>query len=156
MKGKFSGSDAFDFPFPVTAFSGTAALCAAFAALYALGMPGYDVPGLPFACLVPLLILSTSSGNARQAARRGFVAGTLGNLLLMYWIAYTVAVQGNLGWALGSLGALLVSAYLDGQLNECDMTLRDLHAVGKSFSRVLSAVSHTRIEYPKTPASGRP
>src|SRR3990170_6097270 len=47
-------------------------------------------------------------------------------------------------------------AYLDGQLNECDMTLRDLHAVGKAFGRVLSAVSHTRVEYPKTPASGRP
>ena len=47
-------------------------------------------------------------------------------------------------------------AYLDGQLNECDVTLRDLHAVGKAFRRVLSAVSHTRVEYPKTPASGRP
>ncbi|MGZ8462691.1 MAG: apolipoprotein N-acyltransferase [Candidatus Deferrimicrobiaceae bacterium] len=112
MKGEFFGSNAFDFPFPVAGFSGTAALCAAFAAMVALGMPGYDVPGLPFACLVPLLILSTASSNARQAARRGFVAGTLGNLLLMYWIAYTVAVQGNLGWALGSLSALLVSAYL--------------------------------------------
>jgi apolipoprotein N-acyltransferase len=112
LKGEFSGSNAFDFPFPVAGFSGTVALCAAFAAMVALGMPGYDVPGLPFACLVPLLILSTASSNARQAARRGFVAGTLGNLLLMYWIAYTVAVQGNLGWALGSLSALLVSAYL--------------------------------------------
>jgi putative nucleotidyltransferase with HDIG domain len=47
-------------------------------------------------------------------------------------------------------------AYLDGQLNECDLTLRDLHAVGNAFSKVLSAVSHTRVEYPKTPASGRP
>jgi putative nucleotidyltransferase with HDIG domain len=43
-------------------------------------------------------------------------------------------------------------AYLDGQLNECDMTLRDLHAVGKSFTRVLSAVGHARVEYP---ASGK-
>ncbi|MGZ8447141.1 MAG: HD family phosphohydrolase [Candidatus Deferrimicrobiaceae bacterium] len=47
-------------------------------------------------------------------------------------------------------------AYLDGQLNECDMSLRDLHAVGTSFRRVLSAVSHPRVEYPKAPASGRP
>jgi apolipoprotein N-acyltransferase len=112
LKGESSWGSAFDFPFPAESFSGTAALCAAFAAMYALGMPGYDVPGLPFACLVPLLILSTSSGSARQAARRGFVAGTLGNLLLVYWIAYTVAVQGNLGWVLGSISALLVSAYL--------------------------------------------
>jgi cyclic-di-AMP phosphodiesterase PgpH len=47
--------------------------------------------------------------------------------------------------------------YLDGQLNECDMTLRDLHAVGKAFGRVLSAVSQPRVEYPESgagPASG--
>ena len=97
MKGEFSGGNAFDFPFPAATFSGTAALCAAFAAMVALGMPGYDVPGLPFACLVPLLILSTSSGNARQAARRGFVAGTLGNLLLVYWITCSTVYQRELG-----------------------------------------------------------
>jgi putative nucleotidyltransferase with HDIG domain len=45
--------------------------------------------------------------------------------------------------------------YLDGQLDECDMTLRDLSSVGKAFSRVLSAVSHTRVEYP-TIRAGRP
>lgn len=47
--------------------------------------------------------------------------------------------------------------YLDGQLNECDMTLRDLHAVGAAISRVLAAVAHPRVEYPETgagPASG--
>jgi len=38
--------------------------------------------------------------------------------------------------------------YLDGQLDECDMTLRDLSSVGKAFSRVLVAVSHSRVEYP--------
>ncbi|HZW37624.1 MAG: HD family phosphohydrolase, partial [Deltaproteobacteria bacterium] len=41
-------------------------------------------------------------------------------------------------------------AYLDGQLNECDMTLRDLHAVGQSFTRVLTAVAHARVEYPES------
>jgi membrane-associated HD superfamily phosphohydrolase len=44
-------------------------------------------------------------------------------------------------------------AYLDGQLDECDMTLRDLSTVGKAFSRVLSAISHSRLEYPKAPVS---
>jgi len=39
--------------------------------------------------------------------------------------------------------------YLDGQLNECDMTLRDLHAVGRSISQVLAAVSHGRVDYPE-------
>lgn len=45
-------------------------------------------------------------------------------------------------------------AYLDGQLNECDMTLRDLHAVGNALSRVLAAVCHTRVEYPSNQESG--
>ena len=40
-------------------------------------------------------------------------------------------------------------AYLDGQLDECDMTLRDLHAIGGAFSRVLSVVSHGRVDYPE-------
>jgi cyclic-di-AMP phosphodiesterase PgpH len=39
--------------------------------------------------------------------------------------------------------------YLDGQLNECDMTLRDLHAVGRAISQVLAAVSHGRVDYPE-------
>ncbi len=39
--------------------------------------------------------------------------------------------------------------YLDGQLNECDMTLRDLHAVEQAFASVLSAVSHSRVAYPE-------
>ena len=41
-------------------------------------------------------------------------------------------------------------AYMDGQLNECDMTLRDLHAVSQSFMRVLSAVVHARVDYPES------
>jgi cyclic-di-AMP phosphodiesterase PgpH len=40
--------------------------------------------------------------------------------------------------------------YLDGQLNECDLTLRDLHAVGRAISQVLAAVSHARVDYPGT------
>jgi putative nucleotidyltransferase with HDIG domain len=41
-------------------------------------------------------------------------------------------------------------AYLDGQLNECDMTLRDLHAVEQAFRRVLSAILHARVDYPES------
>jgi putative nucleotidyltransferase with HDIG domain len=41
-------------------------------------------------------------------------------------------------------------AYLDGQLNECDMTLRDLHAVSQAFMRILSAVLHARVDYPES------
>ncbi len=38
--------------------------------------------------------------------------------------------------------------YLDGQLDECDMTLRDLHEVGAAFKRVLYALAQPRVEYP--------
>jgi putative nucleotidyltransferase with HDIG domain len=41
-------------------------------------------------------------------------------------------------------------AYLDGQLNDCDMTLRDLHAVSEAFKKVLSAVLHSRVDYPES------
>ncbi len=112
MKSGYREGTVGDFPSPGRSARGTGLLCAAFSVLYAAGMPGYDVPGLPFVSLVPLLILATTSANVRHAARRGFFAGTLANLLLVYWIAYTVAVQGNLGWLLGGASALLVSAYL--------------------------------------------
>jgi len=39
--------------------------------------------------------------------------------------------------------------YLDGQLNECDLTLRDLHAVGRAIRQVLAAVAHGRVDYPE-------
>ena len=87
-------------------------LGALFAAAYALGMPGYDIPALPFLCWLPFFPLVLSAENSRGAALRGFLAGTAANLLLFYWIAYTVAVLGKLGWPLGCLAALLVSAYL--------------------------------------------
>ncbi len=85
---------------------------ALFVLSYALGTPGYDVPGLPFVCLVPFLSLSVSACSARRAAWRGWIAGTAGNIPLYYWIAYTIAVQGKLGWALGAVAAFLVAAYV--------------------------------------------
>jgi apolipoprotein N-acyltransferase len=85
---------------------------ALFVLSYALGTPGYDVPGLPFVCLAPFLALAVSARSARQAAWWGWIAGTAGNVPLYYWIAYTIAVPGKLGWALGALTAFLVSAYV--------------------------------------------
>lgn len=94
-----------------------AGLAILFAASYSLGMPGYDIPGLPFASLVPFLFLVSSARSAGEAARWGMLAGTMGNLPLFYWIAYTVAVPGNLGWPLGGVSALLVSAYVGAYLS---------------------------------------
>lgn len=36
----------------------------------------------------------------------------------------------------------------DGQLDECDLTLKDLNTIGDVFIRVLSSMFHSRIEYP--------
>lgn len=36
----------------------------------------------------------------------------------------------------------------DGQLDECDLTLKDLDKIASAFSKVLTGIFHTRIEYP--------
>src|SRR3990170_917531 len=39
--------------------------------------------------------------------------------------------------------------FTDGQLDECDLTLKDLHAIAESFNRALIGMFHQRIEYPE-------
>lgn len=39
--------------------------------------------------------------------------------------------------------------FADGQLDECELTLKDLHAITRSFNRVLSGIYHQRIDYPE-------
>jgi len=101
---------------------------ALFVLSYALGTPGYDVPGLPFVCLAPFLALAASARSARQAAFRGWIAGTAGSVPLYYWIAYTIAVQGSLGWALGALAAFLVSAYIGAYFSVAAAAARHLES----------------------------
>jgi len=38
--------------------------------------------------------------------------------------------------------------FIDGQLDECDLTLRDLHKIQESFVHNLMAIFHTRVTYP--------
>jgi putative nucleotidyltransferase with HDIG domain len=45
------------------------------------------------------------------------------------------------------------SIFLDGQLEECELTLKDLQRIEESFSRILTAIFHQRIDYPSPPAS---
>lgn len=37
-----------------------------------------------------------------------------------------------------------------GQLDECDLTLRDLRIIGRSFTDTLKGLYHTRVEYPES------
>lgn len=38
--------------------------------------------------------------------------------------------------------------FLDGQLDECDLSLKDLNAIGNAFVQVLQGIYHQRIDYP--------
>jgi hypothetical protein len=48
----------------------------------------------------------------------------------------------------GLVQTLTNEIFVDGQLEECDLTLRDLQRIAKSFVRVLTAMFHARVEYP--------
>jgi hypothetical protein len=37
--------------------------------------------------------------------------------------------------------------YSDGQLDECELTLKDLHSIGNAFVKVLNSIFHQRIPY---------
>lgn len=39
--------------------------------------------------------------------------------------------------------------FVDGQLDECELTLKDINAIAKSFNRALIGMFHQRIEYPE-------
>ena len=48
----------------------------------------------------------------------------------------------------GLVRKIIKDRLMDGQLDECDLTLKDLDAIATSFVRVLSGIFHNRIEYP--------
>jgi membrane-associated HD superfamily phosphohydrolase len=43
--------------------------------------------------------------------------------------------------------------FADGQLNECNLTLRDLSLVIESFVKILIGIYHQRVEYPESKAT---
>jgi len=49
----------------------------------------------------------------------------------------------------GMVQKIINSIFTDGQLDECELTLKNLHSIANSFNRVLTGgVFHQRIEYP--------
>ena len=44
--------------------------------------------------------------------------------------------------------------FSDGQLDECELTLKDLNGIAKSFNKTLSGIFHHRVEYPESVAKG--
>jgi putative nucleotidyltransferase with HDIG domain len=47
----------------------------------------------------------------------------------------------------GLVQKIMNKVFTSGQLNECDLTLSDLHQIAKSFTRVLTGIYHQRIAY---------
>jgi putative nucleotidyltransferase with HDIG domain len=47
----------------------------------------------------------------------------------------------------GLVQNLINKIFSDGQLDHCELTLRDLHSIAKSFNKILNGIHHHRIEY---------
>jgi cyclic-di-AMP phosphodiesterase PgpH len=44
---------------------------------------------------------------------------------------------------------IINNKFIDGQLDECNLTLREIDTIASTFMRVLSAMYHSRIKYPE-------
>lgn len=49
----------------------------------------------------------------------------------------------------GMVQKIINKVFSDGQLDECELTLKDLHEIAKSFNQTLSGIFHHRVEYPE-------
>ena len=50
---------------------------------------------------------------------------------------------------------IVQSKFLDGQLEECDLTLKDLSVIEECYRRVILGIYHQRIDYPTAPTPPR-
>jgi cyclic-di-AMP phosphodiesterase PgpH len=51
----------------------------------------------------------------------------------------------------GMVQRIINNIFVDGQLDECELTLKDLHLIALSFNRILTGIFHSRIDYPVKP-----
>ncbi|MDY0268722.1 HD family phosphohydrolase [Trichloromonas sp.] len=49
----------------------------------------------------------------------------------------------------GMVQKIINNIFIDGQLDECELTLKDLHRIARSFNRILAGIFHHRIDYPE-------
>ena len=54
----------------------------------------------------------------------------------------------------GLVQNIINEIFSDGQLDDCELTLKDLHLIAKSFNKILNGIYHHRIEYPEKSPSG--
>ena len=48
----------------------------------------------------------------------------------------------------GMVQRIINNIFVDGQLDECELALKDLHLIAESFNRILNGIFHARIDYP--------
>lgn len=54
----------------------------------------------------------------------------------------------------GLVQKLINNVFIDGQLDECELTLKNLHEIARSFTGILNGIFHHRIDYPEPADKG--
>ena len=54
----------------------------------------------------------------------------------------------------GLVQKLINNIFIDGQLDECELTLKNLHEIARSFTAILNGIFHHRIDYPEPVSKG--
>ncbi len=54
----------------------------------------------------------------------------------------------------GLVQKLINNVFIDGQLDECELTLKNLHEIARSFTVILNGIFHHRIKYPEPAYKG--
>jgi len=54
----------------------------------------------------------------------------------------------------GTVQKIINKAFVDGQLDDCELTLRDLNEIATGFNKTLGGIFHHRVEYPEADSAG--
>jgi putative nucleotidyltransferase with HDIG domain len=54
----------------------------------------------------------------------------------------------------GTVQKIINKAFADGQLDDCELTLRDLNEIATGFNKTLGGIFHHRVEYPEVDSAG--
>ena len=49
----------------------------------------------------------------------------------------------------GLVKKIINNKFIDGQLDECELTLKDLEKIAEVFTHILTGIYHSRVEYPE-------
>ena len=50
---------------------------------------------------------------------------------------------------------IINNKFIDSQLDECELTLKDMNKISEAFVRILTGIFHTRVEYPENGHNGK-